>query len=88
MKPGEQFVARIGFDRLVGAAEMNQAQGEHLWVLITAYGLTDEEAAHSEEGVQVILDSAHLLSVSPIGCYTCEQSYEDAVGTKCPGEPS
>lgn len=88
MKPGEQFVAHVGFDRLDRSAAMNQAQGEHLWVLLTCYGLTDEEAAHADEGVQVILDSDHLLSVSPIGCYTCEELYEDAVGTKCSGEPS
>lgn len=88
MKPGEQFVAHVGFDRLNQAASMNQAQGEHLWVLITTYGLTDEEAAHAGEGVQVMLDDAHLLAVSSVGCFTCEQLYEDSVGTKCPGEPS
>jgi hypothetical protein len=85
--PGDRFVAAVGSDRLDRAAAMNTRAGAHLWIIATSYGLTDQEAANGIEGVQVLLDDDHLLSVTAIGCYICEQPYSEAVGRRCKGEP-
>lgn len=87
MKPGDKYVVHVGFDRLDEAVEMNSKAGAHLWTLIVQYGLTDQEAAHASEGVQVVMDRDHLLATFPIGCYICEQLYEDCAGKPCPGNP-
>ena len=84
---GEHYHVQVGFDRLDEAAALNSAAGAHLWVILTTYGLTDQEAAHASEGVDQLLDVAHLLAVTGIGCYICEGLYVEVVGKPCPGDP-
>lgn len=88
MPAGDQYRVETGYDNLDRAAGMNGAAGEHLWIIICTYGLTREEAAVAHEGVTQLLDSDHLLAVTQIGCYICEQPYEIAASRRCPGEPS
>jgi hypothetical protein len=86
-RPGEQFRVTVGYDRIDDAVALNEAARAHLWIVIVTYGLTDEEAAVASEGVEQLLDGAHLLAVVGIGCYICEQRYKDVVGKPCTGKP-
>lgn len=88
MQPGDQYKAYMGFQRLDDAEAKNKAAGAHLWITQVIYGLTDEEAARTGEGVSVLLDPPHLLAITPIGCFICEQPYDSVVGTPCKGEPA
>ena len=88
MKLGERYRVTEGYDRLDAASAQNAAQKAHLWILITTYGLTDEEAAISSEGVDQLLDVDHLLCVTQIGCYICEQPYREVAGRPCRGFPT
>ena len=86
MKPtllGHQYRITTGFDRLNEAEALNKKAGEHLWVILVTYGLTAEEAAVAIEGIDQLLDPKHLLAVTQIGCFICEETYEDVVGKPC-----
>lgn len=87
MALGDQYRVQIGYDRLNEAAELNGAAGEHLWTILVQYGLTKEEAARASEGVDHFLDLPHLLAVTQIGCYICEQTYDRVATKKCRGHP-
>ena len=83
MALGDRFHVNPGFERLDAALALNRKAGAHLWVMATTFGMTDQEAAHGHEGVDVIMDEAHLLSVTPVFCYRCEKPYQEALGQPC-----
>lgn len=85
---GERYRITEGYSRLDAAAEQNAAQGAHLWIILTTYGLTGEEAAVATEGIDQLLDRDHLLAVTTIGCYLCEQPYREVAGKPCQGHPT
>lgn len=85
---GSQFRVQTGFERLDEALSLNRAAGAHLWVIATTYGMTDQEAAHGQEGIDVVMDQAHLLAVTPVFCYRCEKPYTEAVGKPCVEVPA
>lgn len=87
MRPGDQFRVQTGYDRLNEAAALNSAADEHLWTILVQYGLTKEEAARATEGVDQYLDLPHLLAVTQIGCYICEQPYDRVATQPCRGNP-
>lgn len=87
-RPGDRYRVTVGYDRLDQAAALNAAASAHLWILITTYGLTDEEAAVAIEGIDQLLDRDHLLAVTGIGCYICEQPHSLVAGKPCAGEPA
>ncbi len=85
---GERYRVTEGYDRLDAAAAQNAGHGAHLWILLTTYGLTNEEAAVATEGIDQVLDRDHLLAVTTIGCYLCEQPYREVAGKPCKGHPT
>lgn len=85
---GERYRVTTGYDRLDKAAAQNAHAGAHLWIILVTYGLTGEEAAVATEGIDQLLDPSHLLAVTDIGCYICEQPYSEVVGKPCAGEPN
>jgi hypothetical protein len=50
-----------------------QVPGEHLWMIIGSWSV-DPRKWTSNEVIQ--MDSENLISLSPPGCYWCEQLFE------------
>lgn len=75
------------FERTLSYAEK---AGDHVWVAIASYVLSDATAkgvATGDPTVQPSLDVENLAGVQ-IGCYRCEQALERRlVGKRCPGDP-
>lgn len=56
--------------------------GDHLWTIVTMYRWG---GPHVERPT---LDTENLLTVTPPGCYFCEQVYTERLATRrCPGDP-
>lgn len=62
--------------------------GRHRWILSTAYNVTDSEAHEAHEGVSRVLMGAERLISFGVGCWDCEQVYNEAAVGRCPGDPS
>lgn len=75
------------FDQKLTHAER---AGDHVWVAIASYGLSDDLAKAIVVGdpeAQPILDSENLAGIH-FGCYRCERALERRlVGRRCAGEP-
>lgn len=80
-----KFRVNPGYEVLNKAAATKAAAGAHLWIVLVTYGLTSQEAALASEGVHALLDQDHLLGVTGIGCFNCEERYDKAVGKPCRG---
>ena len=62
--------------------------GEHQWITMVAYGMTNEQAARAaRDGAVGTIGS--LLTVQGPGCVSCEEIYTPEIAAlPCPGEPS
>lgn len=62
------------------------ARGEHVWIAVAVYRLsTDTLRAQASD--QLHLDRENLATIE-IGCFVCEQPYEERYSYRpCPGEP-
>lgn len=74
---------RGGEDRLE-----QKRPGEHVWMSIAAFRLTDESARAACTGTgQIHLDMENLASIN-VGCYVCEQPWSQRLAhRRCTGEP-
>jgi len=68
----------------------------HVWIVPIPYVLTEGQAAAAQNGARLTLDIGKVHPdfydragrvKAAIGCYVCEQPYEEARGKPCPGEP-
>ena len=78
------YVAETGLQEAVVAADDNvpDFDGTHLWSTIVMYRIDP-----TNNGPQV-LDHVNRMTVTPPGCYHCEQVYRSGMeNTPCPGEP-
>lgn len=62
--------------------------GEHVWVSLAAFRLTEESAkAAMVGGGQVHLDMENLASIN-VGCFVCEEPWTQRTAhRRCKGEP-
>lgn len=86
--PGDRVErAAKAFDATLSYAEK---AGDHVWMAMAAYGLTDQAAkavATGDPSYTASLDVENLR-VLTVGCYRCEQALSARlVGRRCPGEP-
>ena len=85
---GESFgYVQEDHSRIEDATRKAEREGQHLWMVIATYHLSRHEARDVGESKTVMLDADHLLDVSGVGCFVCEQTYEHAHGKKCKGQP-
>lgn len=62
-----------------------QVSGEHLWMIIGSWSVDPRKWASNDV---VLMDAENMLSISPPGCYWCEQVFEPRMfHRRCPGEP-
>lgn len=73
-------------ENLDAAEALAKERGEHLWIVMASYQLTAAEVVEAYD-TPLVLGADRLLYVAPIGCFVCEQVWEQAKGTACPGEP-
>jgi hypothetical protein len=63
--------------------EFDPRSGEHYWIVLTTYKVDPEKFTKGEG----FLDTENLVSVSPPGCYHCEQVYTPYLAhRRCKGE--
>lgn len=63
-------------------------QAEHTWVAFVGYRLNEVEIErHRRTQTPLMLGPRQVVMGPEIGCLACEQAYEQARGTPCPGEP-
>lgn len=62
--------------------------GRHRWILSSAFTITDEQARVAHEGVSSVLMGPDNLLSFGVGCWDCEQVYQEAFTDPCPGDPS
>jgi hypothetical protein len=74
-------------ERLDAAAAEALAAGEHLWIGIATFRLTEHEAEQVGAGASVMLGGHNLLNIAPPGCYLCETPFTSARGHRCKGNP-
>jgi hypothetical protein len=62
--------------------------GRHLWVIMVAYRLSDEEAANASSGeAPGLLDAARVIDAEGPGCLWCVRPWDEAAGRPCEGGP-
>lgn len=84
--PGDRYSVGIGADKLFNlVAEVES--GRHFWTIHASYVISDEEAAHANEGVDVMLNKEHLASLTVVVCFVCEQPHDLVASKPCLGEP-
>lgn len=67
-------------DRFEELIKRKLSQKEHLWTLITMFSVNPEDMEDWN------LDRENLISVTPPGCYICEQPYSPGIAMmKCRG---
>lgn len=71
------------------AAELpDKEPGRHRWIATTAHVLTDGQARDAyREGQRIVLGVSNLLDLS-VGCWDCEQPWQECHGQPCPGDPA
>lgn len=89
-------VVRVSPDRLDTAnqrlselEEQAKARGEHLWVVTSAFSISDDVARWLADGEDPapLLDHENLLSMAP-GCFICEEPLTRRLyNRRCRGEP-
>lgn len=58
--------------------------GRHRWVATVAYFLSPGQArAAMTPGNRVLMDGSNMLTYG-VGCWDCEQVYDEAIGKPCP----
>jgi hypothetical protein len=63
------------------------ADRQHRWGVVVVYQVSNEEAAAVTDHQVLHLHKEKLVGVDGPGCLDCEQSFEDAAGSPCPGRP-
>lgn len=64
------------------------AEGEHLWVMMGCWRISDPAAVFTE-GHDQHLDMENLLTVEGPGCYICETPWNpELAALPCTGDPS
>ena len=63
--------------------------GEHLWILTTAFRMSDEAArklANGQDPGDILMDQENMIMAPQPGCYKCEEPFSRRVFfRKCTG---
>jgi hypothetical protein len=63
----------------------------HEWVALVPYNLDDMQAKFAMSGAmnKIVLRPSMVRwdDAPPVGCFVCEQTWYEAHGKPCPGEP-
>lgn len=62
--------------------------GQHRWIMVASHSVSPGQASAAKGGAVVTLDNKNRVGLDGPGCYDCEQTYEEAKGKPCPGDPS
>jgi hypothetical protein len=77
-------------DSRVQLARLNAADkpGQHLWCVTAVWRVPDPRAYNSADGT-TLLDMENMLAFGGLGCYKCEEPYNDELAAEpCTGEPA
>jgi hypothetical protein len=70
------------YDQGTGGRLPEKVPGQHRWVAVTAFTLSGDEVREAMGGKDVLLDHENRIELS-VGCYDCEQEFEEAA-PECP----
>lgn len=78
MKATYEMPSRDTIDARMAVADQ---PGHHLWVMLSAWHISDPRAAITGDATQ-LLDQENLIMVQGPGCFKCEQPFSNRLARK------
>lgn len=75
------------YDQGNGGHLPDKVEGQHRWIMAVSYALSNGQIAAARAGSRVNLDHENRVAMA-IGCWDCEESYDVARASPCPGDPA
>lgn len=78
-------MAKTEYDQGAMGKPPDKVAGQHRWIVLATYVISNGQAAAAESGARVNLDHENRIGLHT-GCLDCEGEYNEVKGKPCPAE--